>query len=104
MCSMAIFMMSAAVPWMGALMASRSSRFRTVTLALALQRGEVAPAPQQRLHVAILRGGLADAIQVFLDARELREVGLDEVLGLGQRQIGRRASAQRLTCRRSGRS
>ncbi len=85
---MAIFIISAAVPWMGALMASRSSRFFTTWFTLLFQVGEVAPAAQQGLHVAVLGGFLADAIQVFFDAGELLEICFDEILRFGQGQFG----------------
>ena len=71
---------------------------------LALQGGEVAPAPQQRLDVALLGGQLADAIQIFLDARELLEIGFDKFLCFGQGQVGGSGSGQKRTCHRSGRS
>ena len=70
---MAIFMMSAAVPWMGMLMAIRSPAPRSDGVA-RLQLGDPAAPAEQRLDIAALLGRLADVQHVVADAAVGREV------------------------------
>ena len=78
-------------------MASRSARLRAASGTAPgplHQLREVAPAAEQRLDVAALGGQTARFIQVLAHARETLEVDPDEVLRLGQRQVGRAGQAE----------
>ena len=62
---------------------------------LALQGGEVTAAAEQRFDVAVLGRLLANAIEVFLDARELAEIGLYKLLRFGQGELSGTREAKR---------
>jgi hypothetical protein len=48
-------------------------------IGFALQGREVAPASEQRLDIALLRGQFANAVQVFFDTGKFFEIRFDDV-------------------------
>ena len=73
----AILTMSLAEPWMGALTVARIAALRTVQMWLS-NLGEVAPAPEQRLGVAVVFGLADHRVLERFDRAEPLEVALDE--------------------------
>ena len=70
---MAILTMSAAVPWMGMLIAIRSPAPRSAAVARR-QLGDPAPTPEQGRDVALLSGDFLDVHHVIGDPRVRGEV------------------------------
>ena len=102
--TMAILIMSAAVPWMGMLMALRSAAARMVPLpeliSLKWRRR-----PRDGLDVAFFFGAFLLRVHVARDARELREVVIDDFLRFGARRRCRGAGpGRRRRCRKGCRS
>jgi putative magnesium chelatase accessory protein len=83
-------MMSAAVPWIGALIAARAAK--PARRPLGVDLGRVDLAPEQRLHVAVDLRERLRVVHVVLDAGEALEIPVDEALRLGPRdaQVARR--------------
>ena len=73
--SIATLMMSAAEPWIGAFSAIRSAISPALPV-VAGEVGQVAPAAEDRLGVAVLPGRGDHVAQVVADAAEALEVGL----------------------------
>ena len=90
----ATLMMSAAVPCMTELTASRSPSARVCRLRTRIS-GTGPPAAEQRRHVAVALGLLDRALDEVLHVREAREVGVDVLLRLLARDLEVLGEAER---------
>ena len=79
--TIATLMMSAAVPWITVLTASRSPRLRICQLRARIS-GIWRRRPNSVLHVAVLLGLLDRVLHELGDGREALEVAVDELLRL----------------------
>ena len=79
--TIARLMISAALPWIGALIACRSAKPRCAGL-LAVIPADMDAAPKQRLDMTCLARLKLDPVHIAADAREILEIGIDVIAGL----------------------